>query len=93
MEKFVTYTGLVAPLDRQNVDTDMNHPEAVLEVDQADRFRSERFRPPALPRRRPAGSGQFEASAQSRFGLLHIKRMVSLPLGQMAHVVFPLLDP
>lgn len=40
MEKFVTYSGLVAPLDRENVDTDMI-PAAVHEVDHG--LRSERL--------------------------------------------------
>ena len=35
MQPFRILTGLVAPLDRANVDTDVDHPEAVPEVDQS----------------------------------------------------------
>ena len=48
MEKFIRLEGLVAPLDRANVDTDAIIPKQLLEVDQAHWFRPEPVRSVAL---------------------------------------------
>ncbi len=54
MKAFTQHTGLVAPLDRANVDTDQIIPKQFLEVDQAHRLRPEPVRRVALPGCRPA---------------------------------------
>ena len=66
MQPFRVHTGLVAPLDRANVDTDAIIPKQFLKSIKRSGFGAEPVRRVALPRSRRAGHGQRDAAARIR---------------------------
>jgi 3-isopropylmalate/(R)-2-methylmalate dehydratase small subunit len=66
MKPFTWHEGLVAPMDRANVDTDLIIPKQFLKSIQRSGLRSEPVRRAALPRRGAAGPGLQRAAPESR---------------------------
>ena len=66
MQKFTVHKGLVAPMDRENVDTDAIIPKQFLKSIQQDRLRPEPVRRLALPRPGRAGPGPGQRASRTR---------------------------
>jgi 3-isopropylmalate/(R)-2-methylmalate dehydratase small subunit len=64
MDKFVRLEGLVAPLDRANVDTDAIIPKQFLKSIKRSGFGPNAVRRMALPGRRPAGQDNSQRAAE-----------------------------